>query len=191
MPYIEIITSKNGLANPQFLLADYNDFITDKMTVHTVRLPDNLEKYVRMLIDNGYADNPANAIKLIILDRMMADKKKRELSPFSYQIEDRRRSPPPDNTVSLREISMDNVMRSPGRDLPKISPEKHRSAEVPPGIGAPLTPSADAGNKATYESSTSNFGKISKPPYPGTRREYEEALRKGTIIAGMFEPPEA
>lgn len=157
------------------------------MGAHTTRLPKNLENYIKMLISKGYAKNFGNALNLIVLERMAHDKEKGEISPFEYTLIDGRET----SKIEISDLDMDNVRKIKVEDPPRISPENHRSAEDPPGIGAPLTPSADAGNNPTYKSSASNFGKSSKPPYPGTRREYEEALRKGTIIAGMFEPPEA
>lgn len=167
------------------------------MGAHTARLPDNLEKYVKMLISNGYAQNYGNAINLIVLERMMHDKERGTLSPFEYMLKDYRRS----NETHISELETDNVTQFIPRSTPRnpLKKEKTSAEIVPksnnaplgdaPHTGDPLTPSADAGISTTSEPSP--FGAPRKTPYPGTRAEYEEALRRGKIINGMFEPPEA
>lgn len=166
------------------------------MGAHTTRLPENLERYVKMLISNGYAQNYANAINLIILERMMHDKERGTLSPFEYVLKDCRRS----TESKISELETDNVTKIKPRSTPESSPEKEESSAeiVPKSDNAPLRdalhtrgpdPDRSAGINTTSEASP--FSGLKKPPYPGTRTEYEEALRRGKIINGMFEPPEA
>lgn len=164
----------------EIIINCHSVYIADKMSIYSARLPENLEKYVKILISKGYARNPSNAINLIILERMLNDKEKGEISPFSHIIEDGRRSPPRDD-ILLSEISTDNISA--------VKKEEKTNAPLrdAPHIEGPLNPST--GIKTTSEPSP--FGAPRKTVYPGTRAEYEEALRRGKIINGMFEPPEA
>ena len=165
----------------EIIINGHSVYIADKMSIYSARLPENLEKYVKILISKGYARNPSNAINLIILERMLNDKEKGEISPFSHIIEDGRRSPPRDD-ILLSEISTDNISAVKKEDEPNAplgdashtrGPDPDRSAEIKTSSGR------------------SPFKTPVKPTYPGTRAQYLEDLRKGLIIEGMFNPPEA
>lgn len=159
------------------------------MGLHTIRVPENLEKYVELLIAETNAGSFTNAINLTLLERMASDKKRGKIAPFEYRIDDGRKK----SEIKLDRIPMNahkiELSEPPQEDLPQ---------EPPSTDNAPLRdalhtrgPDPDRSAEINTTSEASPFSGLKKPPYPGTRAEYEEALRKGKIINGMFEPPEA
>lgn len=129
------------------------------MAVTSTRLPENLEDYIRTIKNKGYASSESEAIKLIVLERMMKDKERGKISPFEYQIKKDKKKTRKD----LSSIPTDNVER------------KEQISE---------------GSLPKSEEAVSYFGKSNRPKYQGTREEYENDLKRGTISKGMFEPPE-
>ena len=154
------------------------------MGAHTTRLPENLEKYIEIIIARGYASSFGNALNLIVAERMMRDKERGDVSPFEYRLIDSRRKPEP---PIFSEILTDNV--------------KGERAQVPPATRGP-DPHAAAGLSLPGEGKASeiltegapsgaDFGPMDKPTFPGTLEQYNEALRTGSITKNMFRPPEA
>lgn len=155
------------------------------MGLHTIRVPENLEKYVELLITETNAGSFTNAVNLTLLERMASDKKRGTIAPFEYRIDDGRKK----SEIKLDRIPMNaHKIELPEAPQGDLSKEENAPLEDAPHTGGPLTPSADAGINATSEPSP--FGGLKKPTYPGTKAQYEEALRKGKIIGGMFEAPE-
>ena len=159
------------------------------MGAHTTRLPENLEKYIEIIISRGYATSYGNALNLIVTERMMRDKERGDVSPFEYRLIDSRKKPEP---PIFSEIRTENV--------------KGEGAQVPPATRGP-DPHADAGLSLPKREPTermesakiledkvvpvSEFGPMDKPVFPGTLEQYNEALRTGSITKNMFRPPEA
>jgi len=146
------------------------------MGIRTARLPENLEEYLRILITKGYASNYGNAINLIVLERMMTDKEKGTVTPFRYKLKDARRT----GTKDISEIGTENIEEPTtfplGEPPATRGPDPHRFAGMDPT-------SEEIGNK-------SYFGAMTKPPFPGSMEEYNEALRVGSIRKDQFNPPE-
>ena len=89
------------------------------MGVHTIRLPENLENYVKMVISAGYATSYGNAINLIVLDKMMSDKKAGNIRPFKYKLIDARIK----TGVDLERIGTENVNPSDALHIEGSAPD--------------------------------------------------------------------
>lgn len=165
----------------------------DKMGLHTIRTPETVEKYIDLLIKEGKGRSFSDTMNRIVIERMMNDRKNGKTSQLTYAIHDKRKKDGPGlMEIPVNEVVeiIDTVPENPAADIIESESVKKKSiapAEVPPKAetGGPFIPPADAAIKTT-----SPF-KSSKTKYPGTQEQYAEALRKGEIIPGMFEPPEA
>ena len=159
------------------------------MGAHTTRLPENLEKYIEIIIARGYASSFGNALNLIVAERMMRDKERGDVSPFEYRLIDSRRKPEP---PIFSEILTDNV-KGEGTQVPPATrgPDPHAIAGYDLPQGAPGKEEAREGATSENIPDNSEFGPMTAPVYPGTLEEYEKALRSGKIIPSMFRRPEA
>ena len=158
------------------------------MGVRTARLPENLEEYLKILIQKGYASSYGNAINLIILDRMMSDKEKRTVTPFKYRLKDARRIEAKD----ISDIETENIEEPAAFPLGEAPP----IAGPSPAPSGGLSLSSESENKVSSVRSEKKpgdvyrFGISDKPVFPGTKEQYEEALRLRTISKDAFRPPE-
>ncbi len=136
------------------------------MGVHTVRMPDNLDEYLNRLIRKGYATSYANALNLVVLERMMNDDKGQTLTPFHYTLKDNRFN---DKELNLSEIKTDNVIIS-------------NNVEIDPEIRTVEIRTEEPDN---HDDDYRKIHRMKKPVYPGSMKEYEQDPKKN-----MFEPPD-
>ena len=148
------------------------------MGIHTARLPENLEEYIKIIIKKGYATTYGNAINLIILDRMMRDREAGDIAPFKYKLRDARIT----SSLEVSEIGTENV------EEPRAFPLGEPPANAGPGpapSGGLSQPTEEDGIGTSWREPS----RMRRPRYPGTFAEYDEALRTGAIKLDQFDPP--
>ena len=150
------------------------------MGVYTTRTPENLDAYLKMLIREGHASSYANAINLIILERLMTDKKKGEITPFKYRLKDARMSPGP----GLSEIGTENIEEPATFPLGEAPPIAGPEPATRDSLPAPEIVERKASEIMT-DRTEYDLPKTSKPVYPGTKAQWEKEPLKD-----QFEPPE-
>ena len=151
------------------------------MGVYTTRTPENLDAYLKMLIREGHASTYGNAINLIILERMMADKKRGEIAPFKYRLIDHRKNPPGPPIADIKTDNIEEPATFPLGEAPPIAgPEPATRDSLPAPEIVEIKASEIVTDKTEY-----NLPKASKPVYPGTKAQWEKEPLKN-----LFEPPE-
>ena len=156
-----------------------------------MRLSREIIDYLGNVVKDTNARNTTEAVRLIILERMLKDKTAGEIAPFTYVP-----APTPRDRKAKRSrtIKTGEITALPLRDAP------HTAGPVP----APLRGDAtevkqvpeirEAGESSARSSEvvgeTYGLKRMNKPVFPGTREEYEEALKQRTISEGQFRPPE-
>jgi len=180
------------------------------MGLHSTRTTPEIDDYLNAIIREGYARNGSEAIKLILLERMLKDKGGK-VSPFKYKV-----GPTPRNTKGKRregrEIGKAKIMLAESSEteraakdpaaaeLPKIGEEAAEDQEkkslplrdaaayrgaLSRTAAAEISPTSEEIGKESHKSAA-YFGSSSKPVYPGTLEEYEKEPRKNEFL-----PPEA
>ena len=153
---------------------------TTKTQIVPVRLSTEAIAYLKDVVRDTNAGSTSEAVRLMIFERMIADKERGEISPFKYTPAPTKRT----RKKRSREIETGEIRTLPLREAPPT--------------GGPLTPSADAGIETIPEPAkirkdegdSYGFATMKKPVYPGPLSAYKEDLRRGVIREGMFEPPE-
>jgi len=168
------------------------------MGAHSTRTTPEIDEYLAAIIREGYAKNESEAIKLILLERMLRDKGGRP-SPFKYRV-----GPTPRNTkgkkregkeigkAEIFEASAPQPEKERTEESEEIRKESTKLRSSSETDSAPLRDAAAyrgslARTAAAGISPTSEyFGSSEKPIYPGTMEDYEKDPQKN-----MFNPPEA
>ena len=159
------------------------------MAVRTARVPENLDLYLKILLSKGYAKTYGEAINLMILERMMKDKETGDISPFPYALVDNRKTTADLDIDKIETLNIRKNQSAPAEEAPPIL-DSYRFAGKASNLRDPGEATEIKKLKETKPGEKLPGWESKKPVFPGSKAEYEEALRIGSIKTGMFEPPE-